>query len=594
MQTGAVVSPRPTHRRRTLVIGVLLGIAAAVGLIVSLGIDAIDARANLRDAATEVAALEDQVRAGDAEAADATLASLQEHAAAAHAATDGALWWLAARVPGVGPSVQGVATVAAVVDSLAQDALPRLARARAAVSPSALTPVDGRIDLQPIVDVAPEVVAADDAVQGARERLAALEPERMVGVVAGPVEDLAAQVDEVAMTTATASRAVQLLPPMLGADGPRTYAVLVQGNSEIRSLGGMPGVIVLLRADDGAVTFAGSVPAGGFTFVPTVLPLTDDEQNLYTEILGTYMSDVTMTPDFPRSAELARAMLAQGKGIEVDGVLAVDPVALQNVLAVTGPVTTAGGVALTGDGAADYLLRQVYFDVPEEPAQNAIFADAARAVFEAVAAGKDEPAALVDALARSAGEGRVLAWSADEDEQALLAGTVLGGVLSGADGDSPVIGVYLNSGSAAKIDSYLDYSVVADHVACTGDGASVVEVSVTLSSSVPEDVASLPDYVAGYGPYVEPGTILTNVAVYAPRNGWIDSVETEGDIEGISPFVHNDLEVGVQTIDLEPGESEMIKLLVVADSEQSGPVRLRVTPGPHAAQVTVNDFRCSG
>ncbi len=64
---------------------------------------------------------------------------------------------------------------------------------------------------------------------------------------------------KVSLTTATAARAVRLLPPMLGADGPREYLLLVQNNAEQRATGGIPGSVVqlLLNARERAGTAFG-------------------------------------------------------------------------------------------------------------------------------------------------------------------------------------------------------------------------------------------------------------------------------------------------------------------------------------------------
>ena len=111
----------------------------------------------------------------------------------------------------------------------------------------------GRIDLKPLVKAEPKVVAANAEVQTAARRLDRINPNGLLEAVASPLVDLRAQVAKVALTTATAARAVQLLPPMLGADGPREYLLLVQNNAEQRATGGIPGSVILLRAVDGAV-----------------------------------------------------------------------------------------------------------------------------------------------------------------------------------------------------------------------------------------------------------------------------------------------------------------------------------------------------
>ena len=44
-----------------------------------------------------------------------------------------------------------------------------------------------------------------------------------------------------------------LLPPMLGADGPRTYLLVSLNSAELRSAGGIVGAFAVLHAEDGAV-----------------------------------------------------------------------------------------------------------------------------------------------------------------------------------------------------------------------------------------------------------------------------------------------------------------------------------------------------
>ena len=90
-----------------------------------------------------------------------------------------------------------------------------------------------------------------------------------------------------------------------------------------------------------------------------------------------------------------------------------------------------------------------------------------------------------------------MAWSAREDEQALLSGTVLSGELVGVQGDSPVVGVYLNDGSAAKIGYYLRTDVAATSIQCRTDGSQALTVTVTLTNTAPANAATLPPYLTG-------------------------------------------------------------------------------------------------
>ena len=563
--------------RRILVVLGLLVVAVIAGLV-WVGVDALAARDELKAAATQVHVLQGQVEQGDRQGAAATMTSLQEHSGAALERTHGWNWSAVRGLPRIGANVRAVQTVSEVIDGLAVDALPALMDATSLVDPTTLAPVDGRVDLAPLKKAAPKVVAANTEVQAAVKRLDAVEPAGLLPVVASPLADLRAQVAKVALTTATAARAVRLLPPMLGADGPREYLVLVQNNAEQRSTGGVP-TLIRLRAVDGAVQVVETRATGGnLSGLPKpVLPLTAAEVALFGEGLGTYMADVTFTPDFPRSAQLARAMWRQQVGGDLDGVLSIDPGALATMLGATGPVTLASGEVLTDANAAQVLMNTVYLKIIDPAKQDEFFAATAGSVFRAVTSGQGRPAAMVDALAQSAREGRLMVWSAHPDEQAVLSGTVLSGELVGVQGDSPVIGVYLNDGTASKIGYYLRTDVVATSAQCRLDGSQEVNVKVTLTSTAPADAADLPPYISS-GDVVPKGEVRMNVLLYAPLGGRVDDVRVSPGSPGVFSQTHDGLAVVGRTVQLKPGESVVIDYDIATGSGQSGAPVLRVTP----------------
>src|SRR5665811_1268555 len=150
---------------------------------------------------------------------------------------------------------------------------------------------------------------------------------------------------------------------------------------------------------------------------------------------------------------------------------------------------------------------------------------------------RGKPAAMVDALAQSAREGRLMVWSAHKDQQALLSGTVLSGELVGVQGDSPVIGVYFNDGTASKIGYYLRTDVVAATTKCRPDGSQAVSVTVTLTSTAPANAADLPPYISS-GNVIPKGQVRTNVLLYAPQGGQVESVRVSGAEQGILSLIH--------------------------------------------------------
>lgn len=584
LEAKGAAGQRPRSRRRPGTAGkVLLGISLLLLVILAavawVGVDALHARGELKAAAGQVHALQGEVVRGDRPAAAVTLRSLQQHAAAAREQTHGPAWSAMRDLPWLGPNVRAVQTVSEVVDSLATGALPELMDATALVNPSTLAPVGGRVNLAPLLKAAPKVLAANAQVQAAAARLDAIDPDGLLAVVAAPLADLRTQVAKVALTTGTAARAVRLLPPMLGAAGPRTYLLLVQNNAEQRATGGIPGSVVVLRAVGGAIKVVRQSPGSSLAnLAKPVLPLTAAERALFGAGLGTYLTDVTSTPDFPRSGELAAAMWSRQGGGHIDGVLSVDPGALAGVLGATGPVRLAGGLELTEANTVQLLLNTVYLQMADPRAQDAFFNATATSVFQALLGGHGRPAAIVDALAQSARQGRLMVWSAHQNEQALLSGTVLSGELVGVQGDSPVIGVYLNDGSAAKIGYYLRTDVVARSTQCRLDGSQSVSVTVTLTNTAPANAADLPPYLTGAGNVVPRGEVRTNVLLYAPSGGRVDDATVSRGEQGVFSQIHDGLAVVGKTVQLKPGEQIVMNYHILTGGGQRGLPVLRVTP----------------
>ena len=600
---------RPRRGRTVLALVLMLLLLGLLALVVLFAVQARAAQAELRAAIPLVTELREEALSGQTDAAAATAVELREHTGAARESVSGPHWSVAARVPYLGPNVAAVRTATEVVDDLAGDVLPQLVSAAGVVDPARLTPQDGRIDLAPFVEVAPQVVAADEAVNDAREQLAGIDLEEVLDLLRDPLADLTGQVDDVASLTATASRAVQLIPPMLGADEPRDYVLMVQNNSEPRSTGGLTGAFLHLRAEGGAIELVQQLSAVDIgSFPEPVLELSDAEVALFGTQLGRYPGNVTATPDFPRSAELVRAMWTERVGGEVDGVLSLDPVALGAMLSATGPIDVpqealwavgapAGflgeGSQLTADNAADLMLNGVYREIADTTAQDAFFELAAAQVFSRAMTGGADPTATVAALVGAADEGRLHVWSAHEPEQALLSGTVLSGELRGDDGNgSPVVGVYVNDLSAAKIAYYQRMDVELVATKCHDNGAQDLTVTVTLTSEVPEGAAELPPSLVGLGEVVPQGDMRSNLLVYAPTGGRITDVrDPAGEVE-VLPQVHDDQVVVGRRVPLSPGESVTTEIDITTGTGFTGAALLRTTPGPGGETFASSALTC--
>ena len=170
---------------------------------------------------------------------------------------------------------------------------------------------------------------------------------------------------------------------------------------------------------------------------------------------------------------------------------------------------------------------------------------------------------------------------------------MLSGELRGQSAGSPVIGVYLNDGSESKLGYYLDLKVAGTAEECRPDGSRLVDLSVTLTSNAPANSATLPPYLAGGGVIVPRGELRTNVLIYAPEGGGIDSHRVNSSEAGLYSQVHNGLSVGARTFTLKPGESASLDLVVRTGKGQRGTPIIRVTPTAGTPTVTVSGPTCA-
>ena len=74
------------------------------------------------------------------------------------------------------------------------------------------------------------------------------------------------------------------------------------------------------------------------------------------------------------------------------------------------------------------------------------------------------------------------------------------------------------------------------------------------------------------------GDIRTNVLIYAPEGGGIESVRVKPDPQGLFAQIHDGLAVGGRTFTLKPGESGTLDMEIVTGKEQTGDVHIRSTP----------------
>ncbi|MUK02259.1 DUF4012 domain-containing protein [Vibrio cholerae] len=381
---------------------------------------------------------------------------------------------------------------------------------------------------------------------------------------------------------------------MLGADGPRNYLILVQNSAEIRATGGIPGALAVITVDDGQISLTdqGSATELG-RFEPPVL-IDANQEEIYTFRMGAFMQSVNLTPDFPTSAQTAKKMWEQrNEGSHIDGVVALDPVVLANLLTATGPVElgefddptvnqflgqTELPTALNATNVVPTLMADVYAQIEEPALQDEYFAVVAGKVFEALASYEGDSQQLMNALVTSTDQGRLYLWSSTSSEQDVLAQTNLAGAVTGPLVGGATFGAYFNDGTGAKMDYYVQRTAQLLRQ-CSDDGYSQYTLKVTLTNTAPADAAtSLPEYVTGAGAFGVPaGRVQTNTVAYGPAQALLQTARINGEEVPLGSYSHGGRPVGILTTQLGPGESATLEVDFAKVVQEGEPV-LDVTP----------------
>ncbi|WP_149361778.1 DUF4012 domain-containing protein [Lolliginicoccus suaedae] len=503
-----------SRRRRTLLI---LAVAVAIPLVwfAFMTLRAYTAVNEIEDRAEAARTL---ILGGDIDAAKVEIQGIPEAAARASAATASLPWRAAASLPWAGDAFDTVRESTVIVDRIASGVVVP------ALDAGMLDMLGGSDKPGQIIDVDAVRGLAPRAGDIARESAAISEAARQIPVARFPgrVNDAREQLIDQAMmlaeATASAADAARVLPGFLGADEARRYLVVFQTNAESRGTGGLMGGAGMLRIDDGAITFEDSVSN-------QELPLTAEPIDLgpgFDALYGRYQStqnwqNANFSPHFPHAARIWRSIWQQHMNEQVDGVIATDPVALSHLLGVVGPVTLGDGETITKDNVVEITLNEAYFRFGDRQlARKAYLQEIAGAVMARVNTYDGPKGPLARALARAIEEQRILVWSAQPDEQAVLGESIVGGTLP--QDDAPYAHVVLNNGAGGKLDYYLQRSLEYRAGSCEGERRES-EVTLRLTNTAPP-LDEYPAYLMGRltpetqyaGP---PGTNRTVISLFA-------------------------------------------------------------------------------
>ena len=304
--------------------------------------------------------------------------------------------------------------------------------------------------------------------------------------------------------------------------GPRRYLVLAANNGEMRAGSGMLLSVGVASFANGNFSLSDFRPSADFNLPAGAVALPPELQKLWGSFTPSQeWRNLATTPRFDVTAPLAADMWRAATGEVVDGVLAVDAVALRALLAAQGPITAAGR-ELTADDVVGYLLQDQYAGVSIRDSQAGrrdALGEVARAAVDTLDTRPWQSTDLVGELG-SAGRARhVLAWARDPVEQEAWSA---GGIDGAMHEDSLSVSILNIAGN--KLDQFLK---VDGHVnvAETDDGGHEVTVKLRIRNEAPTGLSS---YVAGPHPSLPDlteGEYLGVLAVNSPGYGSVPTLD---------------------------------------------------------------------
>lgn len=601
-----VHSARGAHTTRNillLVLGVLVVLGAVGGFCAwRFYQQAMDVRDHELAAVEAVSGLQDVSQLRDADTMNAAIEQAQVHASAAKEIADGALWRVASYVPVLGDDVTAVRGMVDVVDGMVGETLPSLASTVQTLMNSGLSGGgEGQLNLQPIVDAQEGFAQANELVQQQVDTINAL-PQPHVGVVRSAYEQGKEQINKVADMLDQVSGMVQAMPKLLGQDGPRTYLLVAQTTSEQRSGGGLVGSLGTMQVDNG------NISVGEFhsnkEFVALGESATAEEHDVFSDPL--YFSfdvrDLFAVPDFSRTAEMLNTVWQRSEyACDIDGVIAIDPLFIQEMVRINGDITLDNGQVLTGDNTAEFMLNGIYkaFD-PDT--QDMYFEYVASAVMDGAFSNMtmDKMMQIAQAMGTLAEGRHFYAYTFHEDEAEYFQGA--GFAKNAPDSETdPEVGIYMNEQNASKLGWYLRRSSTITRTACNADGSQTYHVTFSITNTLTSDeMASATTYILGGaqpgvdGIVAPSGTSAQRMLFYAPAGGSITNLTASGDVRDQENKTMDGKNLITNVAYIAPGETVTFDFDVTTSAKAESDLRLDQTPaGWLDENVTYDTSACS-
>lgn len=324
------------------------------------------------------------------------------------------------------------------------------------------------------------------------------------------VQSLQAAIPRIREPVQIFSNQSDLLLKILGAERQRQYLLLFQNNHELRPTGGFIGSLALINLDKGVLenidvqtVYDPDGQLKEYIAPPEQLRLITDRW---------FLRDANWFIDWEVSAQKIAAFFEKEGGPTVDGVIALTPEVMKDLLAITGPIhVPIHNVTVDQDNFVSVtqdLVTYSYDRAQNKPKQ--FLVDLAPILLNKLfSAGSEQTLDILDAIARNMHEKQLLAFFTDQSEQAELAGTGLNASLP--EQHPGFLQVNNANIGGHKSDQFIAQEIdYRTEVNRSGDAEVVLTIRRTHHG--PSEVLQLP-YPAGENPAYKDNVVWQRVLV---------------------------------------------------------------------------------
>ena len=447
---------------------------------------------------------------------------------------------------------------------------------------------NGAVSLERITALQAPAREALSSLSEAEERLAKVRSPLLVSPVSSRLEVLSANVSRARRDVGVAAAASEVIPALLGGEGPRRYFVAMQTPSELRASGGFIGNFGEISAREGRLSLdrVGRTNELNLGVDPKArrLPLPPDYTVRYGPFsIQQHPHNLGFSPDFPTVARALASLPSQSGGRPYDGVVAMDPIALAGLLKVVVPVQVAPWpVPITADNAAQVLLFEEYVRFRGNDRID-FLSRVVEAVWQRVVTATPSFVELVRAMGPLVDQKHLQLASMHGDEQRTFSQLGLTGAMAPVNGD--FLGVVTQNFGGNKIDWFLRRSVDYHARLDPTSGRIRSTVRITLRNLAP--ASGLPDFVIGNAatPPLPKGSNKLYLSVYTPWR--LSGARVDGRSAPIEAGGERRRRVYSAFLTIPPGGSTTVELELGGQLETRGAYRLDLHRQPFLAPDSV-------